>query len=164
MKEPCPCGSRRLFARCCEPYLNGKKVAPTAEALMRSRYSAFHQRDVSYLIRTHHPDYRAPDEERSLHKSAQNTQWLNLIVLSAQKGQRKDSKGSVEFAAAYQTSSVLGATASVKQLHERSDFVKVSGQWLYTEGKMQPPFLPKRDQSCWCGSGKKFRQCHGTAP
>jgi SEC-C motif-containing protein len=32
------------FSQCCEVYINGIKKAPTAEALMRSRYSAFAQK------------------------------------------------------------------------------------------------------------------------
>jgi len=155
----CPCGSRRLFARCCEPYLTGKKVAPSAEALMRSRYSAFHQRNLDYLISTHHPDHRSANERDELKQSG--AQWLNLIVIGAQKGQRKDRQGTVEFVAAYRNGLSAGAGRKIEQLHERSEFVKEAGQWFYTTGKMMPPFQPKRDHSCWCGSGKKFRQCHG---
>ncbi|HNM44369.1 YchJ family metal-binding protein, partial [Plasticicumulans sp.] len=52
----CPCGSGRAFADCCSPYLAGSAEPPTAEALMRSRYSAFVRRDERWLRTSWHPD------------------------------------------------------------------------------------------------------------
>ncbi|MBK5938172.1 hypothetical protein CCR96_02550 [Halochromatium roseum] len=40
---PCPCGSGHTLADCCEPFLAGTTMPATAEALMRSRYTAFTQ-------------------------------------------------------------------------------------------------------------------------
>nr|WP_316226808.1 SEC-C metal-binding domain-containing protein [Bradyrhizobium sp. SZCCHNS3052] len=37
----CPCGSGLPYDRCCGPYLDGDDQPPTAEALMRSRYTAY---------------------------------------------------------------------------------------------------------------------------
>ena len=37
----CPCGSLLAYAVCCGPLLTGERHAETAEALMRSRYTAF---------------------------------------------------------------------------------------------------------------------------
>ena len=54
--DPCPCGSGRTYAQCCEPLHDGAP-APTAQALMRSRYTAFVVGDEDYLFRTWH---RAP--------------------------------------------------------------------------------------------------------
>ena len=53
----CPCGSRRVYEECCEPFHLGA-AAPTAEALMRSRYSAFALGLAPYLLRTWHPSTR----------------------------------------------------------------------------------------------------------
>ena len=164
----CFCGSQRLYKRCCEPYLTGVKAAPTAEALMRSRYSAFCSGNIDYLVKTHHPDYRSTKENDSLALSVRKTQWLNLIVLSAKKGQRKDSQGTVEFVAAYRdrAATPLGVMATnatnnrIQQMHERSRFKKESGTWFYTDGDMLAPYSPKRSQPCWCGSGRPFKQCH----
>ena len=36
----CPCGSEKIYTECCEPLIKGDRVAETAEALMRSRYTA----------------------------------------------------------------------------------------------------------------------------
>ena len=53
----CHCGSGKPYVKCCEPYINGEP-APTAEALMRSRYSAYVVGAVDYLGETLHPDHR----------------------------------------------------------------------------------------------------------
>ena len=52
MDNPCPCGSNKPFAQCCEPYLQGKAIAPTPEALMRSRYSAYAMHQFDYIENT----------------------------------------------------------------------------------------------------------------
>ena len=71
----CPCRKKReteTYAECCEPYHKGQKPAPTAEALMRSRYTAFALKDAAYLTVTWHRSTRpsridfTPDQEWSL--------------------------------------------------------------------------------------------------
>ncbi len=57
--DPCPCGSGAVFGACCEPIHDGAP-APTAEALMRSRYSAFVVGDEDHIFRTWHPRTRPP--------------------------------------------------------------------------------------------------------
>ena len=136
---------------------------------MRSRYTAFSQSNLDYLSATHHPDHQSATDPKTLAKSIRSTQWLNLIVLSTRKGQRRDKTGIVEFVAAYRNVAILdlspgfsGNRDDIKQMHERSQFVKENGTWLYTTGEMLPYFIPKRDQRCWCGSPQKFKQCHGS--
>ncbi|MEM9004915.1 MAG: YchJ family protein [Cyanobacteria bacterium P01_F01_bin.86] len=150
----CPCNSQRGLAECCEPYLLGKAIAPTAEALMRSRYTAYCQGNIDYLITTHHPAKRSLSERTHLSKSVQNTTWLGLTVVKTEQGQSQDETGIVEFVAIYRT-------GNVGQLHERSRFKKQKGRWFYVDGDQLPPLEPKRNEPCWCGSGKKFKQCHG---
>ncbi len=175
MGKRCICGNRRTFSNCCEPYLKSSTAegssAPTAEALMRSRYTAFVLGNIDYLIATHHADYR-PNNCTDLQQTLRTTQWVNLIVLNTQKGQRKDKSGTVEFVAAYRPKqlSALSATKAsdsessdaLAQLHERSRFVREESRWFYTEGDRLPPYQPKRAQPCWCGSDLKFKQCHGS--
>ncbi|NEP15746.1 MAG: YchJ family protein [Leptolyngbya sp. SIO4C1] len=153
MSQLCPCGSATPYSVCCEPYLSGQAAAPTAEALMRSRYTAFCKGNLDYLVATHHPDRRQVDERLSLHQTLNETSWVSLTVISTQKGQPQDTTGQVEFMAVYRA-------PELGQLHERSRFVKANGRWFYFDGKRLPPLLPKRNQPCWCGSGKKFKQCH----
>lgn len=140
---------------------------------MRSRYSAFCQGNLDYLVATHHPAQQAPDERAALQKTVASTQWVNLKVVQTQQGKAKDKTGVVEFVAAYRPKTAAAnlllmqkeagqgeALPALEQLHERSRFVKEQGQWFYTEGDMLPPYVPKPGQPCWCGSGKKYKQCH----
>ena len=150
----CPCGSQRLFSTCCEPYLRGTQVAPTAEALMRSRYTAYCQGNIDYLIATCHPTKRTLSDRLTLSKSVKNTTWLGLTIVDTDHGQPQDNEGVVEFVALYQA-------GEVGQLHERSRFTQQKGRWFYLEGDRLPPLEPKRNEPCWCGSGRKFKQCHG---
>ncbi len=151
---PCPCGSQNPYGDCCEPYLTGTQPAPTAEALMRSRYTAYVLGKVEYLIATHHPTRRSPGDRAQLTQTVQRTTWLGLTILHCQQGQPGDTIGTVEFIARYQS-------GEVAQIHERSRFVRQRGRWFYVEGDHLPPVEPKRNEPCWCNSGKKFKQCHG---
>lgn len=74
MNKVCPCGSNKPFDYCCRPIVEGQKAAPTAEALMRSRYTAFALGAIDYLIDTTAPEKRGPDDadilaspDKSLH-------------------------------------------------------------------------------------------------
>ncbi len=178
MSQLCPCHSQRTFSRCCGPYLNGTAFAPTAEALMRSRYTAFSTGQVDYLLSTQQSTCdlegdRRQAERKSLQQSVNSTQWLNLVVVGVQKGKARDTTGVVEFVAAYRPKAVMtpGMGAQVQQMHERSCFERVTrsrftkqdDQWLYTAGEQLAPYFPKRSEPCWCGSQKKFKQCHGNA-
>ncbi|WIO75447.1 YchJ family protein [Porticoccaceae bacterium LTM1] len=144
----CPCGSAKPYANCCQPYHNGTP-APTAETLMRSRYSAFCKGLVDYLVETHHPDKRQVDDREVLAQTIASTHWLNLQVISSDSDQ-------VEFIATYEDQGELG------QLHERSRFTKEDDRWFYLDGEILPAQVNAgRNDPCPCGSGKKFKKCHG---
>ena len=57
--EICPCGSGKDYVQCCSPYIQGTQVAPTAEALMRSRYSAYATSEIDYIYKPTHPSQRS---------------------------------------------------------------------------------------------------------
>ena len=152
-QELCPCGSKKQYRYCCEKYFLGKATAETAEKLMRSRYTAFCKGNIDYLVATLHPDKRTSKDEAQLSKTINNTKWLGLNVIKTNKGKKNDAIGYVEFEAVYRASELV-------QLHEYSKFVKVDGKWFYVEGDILPGTIPKRNESCWCGSGKKYKQCH----
>jgi SEC-C motif domain protein len=136
----CPCDSKALYTDCCEPYLIGKAAAPTAEALMRSRYTAYSEGNVDYLIATLHPKSRQKSDRSSLLQSVQSTRWIGLTIVTTQQGQVKDKRGVVEFVALYQHVQIqdLQSIGAVDQLHERSQFVKEKGQWFYVDGDILP--------------------------
>ncbi|MEO0409758.1 MAG: YchJ family metal-binding protein [Cyanobacteria bacterium P01_A01_bin.135] len=150
----CPCGSGKTLADCCRPYLLNL-CAPTAEALMRSRYTAYCLGNVDYLLTTHHPLHRAPDSRQAIAGNVGRVTWLGLTVLKAQQGQPEDKAGVVEFVALYWEGGQVG------QLHERSQFRQQRGRWFYLQGEVLPPLRTGRNEPCWCGSGRKFKQCHG---
>ncbi|MGG6241618.1 YchJ family protein [Nodosilinea sp. AN01ver1] len=152
--DACPCGSGERFGTCCQPYLLGNGTAPTAETLMRSRYTAYHQGDVDYLIATHHPTQRYGGQRAAIGQSMATTRWLGLRVLATEAGQITDRQGVVEFVAYYED-------PKPGQVHERSRFVRQKERWFYVDGDALPPLVPKRSEPCWCGSGKKYKVCHG---
>ena len=154
IQTPCPCGSSQPYAHCCGPYLAGTQIAPTAETLMRSRYTAYAKGNIDYLMATHHPSKRVMGDRQTLQHQMQTTTWLGLTVLKTEQGQPHNDTGVVEFVARYEA----GTTG---QIHERSRFKKQKGRWFYLDGDLLPPVELKRNDPCWCGSGKKYKQCHG---
>jgi SEC-C motif domain protein len=136
---PCPCGSKAHYTDCCEPYLIGKAAAPTAEALMRSRYTAYSQGNVDYLIATLHPKSRHKSDRSSLIQSIQSIRWVGLTIVTTQQGQVKDQRGVVEFVALYQPMQIQDLqNIGANQLHERSRFIQEKGQWFYIDGDILP--------------------------
>ena len=134
----CPCGGA-TYASCCEPYITGQAVPPTAETLMRSRYTAYTRRDEAYLRATWHPSTLPagplvdPDEK---------LQWLGLEVRSSLRlRQRQENvpevadSDTVEFVARYKIA------GRAHRLHELSRFVREPGgeggdmaRWFYLDG------------------------------
>jgi SEC-C motif-containing protein len=154
-QRPCPCGSGRPFTACCGPYLAGADNPPTAEALMRARYSAHVEGDDGYLARSWHARTRPEDVS-----AEEDLRWLGLQILQTQGGGSNDTKGTVEFIARFE---VRGKPA---QLHEVSRFVREDGRWLYLDGESgrgRPARTAKigRNAPCPCGSGRKYKQCCG---
>lgn len=148
--EICPCCSGKSYMACCGPLHRGEAVAPNAEALMRSRYSAYVLKLSAYLSETWHISTRPA----SLDVGSDDTAWQRLVIVHTENGGIDDSKGVVEFAAYYEGG----------QLHERSRFLKEAGRWLYLDGEILPPLAEGkagRNDPCPCGSGKKFKKCCG---
>ncbi len=121
---PCPCGTGAPYAACCGRWHAGplRLQAPTAEALMRSRYSAFARGDLAYLRETWHPSTRPA----ALEPDPPGLRWLGLAV---KRHIEVDADHAVvEFVAR----SKLGGRAH--RLHETSRFVREGGRWFYVEG------------------------------
>jgi SEC-C motif-containing protein len=152
----CPCGSTSPFAQCCEPLLQGERVAATAEQLMRSRYSAFATNALDYLVRTHHASQRSADERAQLEAQSTTLQWLALQICDSTDGKTDQQRGEVEFKAFFRA-------GNIRCLHERSRFVHEDGQWFYVDAVFcrEQRVDTGRNDACFCGSGRKFKQCHG---
>lgn len=121
----CPCGSGDLFGGCCGPILRGETIAPTAERLMRSRYSAFVAGDVAHLSATWHASTRPESIE-----TEPDLRWRRLVVLDREAGGPFDREGVVEFVAHWMQDGARG------MLHERSRFVREERRWLYVDGDL----------------------------
>ncbi|MFZ1411890.1 MAG: YchJ family protein [Micropruina sp.] len=120
--ERCPCGTGRPYAACCGP-LHAGRPAATAEALMRSRYSAYTLGNEPYLLDTWHP--RTRPETLDLDP---RTSWLGLEIHATTGGSPFDSTGTVEFSAHFRT----GRRRAT--LHEVSRFETHDGRWVYLTG------------------------------
>lgn len=122
----CPCGSNKPYAACCARYLDGAAQAPTAEALMRSRYTAYTQLNENYLLATWHPSSRPA--QLGLADEAP-TKWIALDV--KRHAQQDEHHAIVEFVARYKVN------GKAHCLHEVSRFVQEAGHWFYTDGDIQ---------------------------
>jgi len=145
--DGCPCGSGHSLTDCCGRY-HGGEAAPTPEALMRSRYSAFAQGLTDYLLTTWHGSTRpaslAPDA---------STTWVRLEVLGSDAA---GDHGRVHFRATFRE----GRRWAV--LEDESRFVREAGRWYYLDGDPGVSRLkPGRNALCPCGSGRKFKGCCG---
>ncbi|HYD75802.1 YchJ family protein [Ramlibacter sp.] len=128
--KPCPCGRTDRRGRplpqdqCCGPWLAGAP-APDAEALMRSRYTAYVLGDEAYLLATWHPRTRPADV-----RPDPAVKWLGLEVRDHRV--LDASHAEVEFVARYR---VQGRGT---RLHERSRFVREDdGRWYYVDGDVR---------------------------
>jgi SEC-C motif-containing protein len=171
----CPCGSAANYNSCCEPYITGEKLAPTAEALMRSRYTAHVKKAMPYLRETLALEARKDYDETVVKEWAEKSEWIGLEILSTKNGKATDKKGEVEFVAKYK------ADDKLIEHHEVSQFRKDGERWYFVDGEAHThadgeghghshetskPVVrdaPKvgRNDPCSCGSGKKFKKCCG---
>ena len=145
-----------MYASCCEPYVAGWEVVPTAEALMRSRYSAYARAEVDYLVATHAPETRAPDLHAQVAAWAKAARFVRLEVVDRQDGGVDDASGTVTFVAHF----VEGGVA--RAMSERSRFRKDASGWVYVDGSTAPiktAAKAGRNDPCPCGSGRKYKQC-----
>ncbi|PWJ56262.1 SEC-C motif-containing protein [Quadrisphaera granulorum] len=129
----CPCGTGEVYGSCCGRFHRGEAHAPTAEALMRSRYSAFAVRDVVYLARTWHPSTRPADVGTEDLDLDEEQRWLRLDVLETAAGGPFDDDGTVLFEARWRRVTDRGTERGV--LRERSRFVREQGRWSYLDGE-----------------------------
>jgi SEC-C motif-containing protein len=157
----CPCGSGKAFDSCCGPILAGAP-APTAEALMRSRYTAYVKRDYAHLERSLSAEQRKDYSVDEAKKWAESSEWLGLTILNTEKGGTEDEHGLVEFSARFRTEG---------QEHEHVEtaiFGREESKWVYVgqvppKGQTVKREQPKigRNDPCPCGSGKKYKKCCG---
>lgn len=123
--KPCPCGgiqAKTPFGQCCEPYISGRELAPDAERLMRSRYSAYVHSNEHYLLNTWHPTTRPS----TLDLQDSPSQWIGLTVHEFHEIDADHQE--VSFTAKYKEN------GKAFKMHENSRFIKEDGKWFYFDG------------------------------
>lgn len=119
---PCTCGSGKPYAACCQPLHQGQAAA-SAEALMRSRYSAYTLGLEPYLLHTWHPSTRPTDLDL---QASPQPKWLGLEIKA--RGLQDETHATVEFVARYRVQ------GRAHRLHETSRFEMENGEWRYVDG------------------------------
>jgi SEC-C motif domain protein len=160
----CPCGSGREFDACCGPIIAGTMPAPTAEALMRSRYTAYVKRAYAHLEASLSAEQRKDFSLEQTREWAEHAEFQGLSILRTEQGGPDDAEGVVEFSASFR------ATEKTHDHHETARFIREEGRWVYagmveTKGQTVRRETPKigRNDPCPCGSGKKYKKCCGVA-
>jgi SEC-C motif-containing protein len=121
----CFCGATIGFQDCCQKYVDGTQKAPSALALMKSRYSAYVVHNADYLWNTTHVSQREYySKEEILHWATAN-QWQKLEIMSF-------TENTVEFKAYF-----LDENKENQVHHEFSTFKKENGSWFYVDGKFR---------------------------
>jgi SEC-C motif-containing protein len=160
---PCICGIGESTETHCLPIIDGAP-APTAEALMRSRYTAYVLGKIDYIFDSLHPSQRSDVDRSATEQWSKKADWKSLEVVSTEKGGEGDDTGSVEFIARFE----MGGVA--QEHRELATFRRSERRWYYVDGKVsgQKPVVHEgprvgRNDPCPCGSGKKYKKCHGVA-
>lgn len=158
--DPCPCGSEKPYAACCEPVVRGERPADTAEALMRARYSAYAKEQVAFILDSTHPAQRDQYTAEGIRRWARNSEWHGLTILATEKGAPEDDAGTVEFVAEY------AEKGRRRRHHEIAQFQRHDNAWFFYDGQAPTPETvvrkgPKvgRNAPCPCGSGRKYKKC-----
>lgn len=124
--DPCPCGSGQTYKQCCGQYHNGK-LAPTPEALMRSRFSGYAVGKIDYIMLTTHPDHPQYRKDKAAWRKAmqhfsESTVFAGLKILEARDN-------TVTFHA------ILFEAGEDVSYVERSRFEQHEGRWKYHSGE-----------------------------
>lgn len=161
-KDLCPCGSGKKYSECCEPIISGTVKAPTAEALMRARYSAYEKQAIDFIINTCEQSEEVAEIDRQATEDwSKNSIWHGLQIIQTEKGKEDDEEGVVEFKATYTRKQIRDVH------HEMAYFKKINGEWLYSAGQLKTETVVRegakvgRNDPCPCGSGKKYKKCCG---
>ncbi|HBM90951.1 MAG TPA: hypothetical protein DD400_03620 [Rhodospirillaceae bacterium] len=157
----CVCGSGLPFDQCCSPILEGHP-APTAEALMRSRYAAYVLGKIDHLARTCTPSEREKFDRAEAQQIVKETKWLGLDICRVEGGGEKDQTGKIDLLFRFSQKDAAYAQ------RELALFSREEGIWFYAGSEINPKVEPQRvtkigrNDPCSCGSGKKYKKCCGT--
>ena len=159
--ETCPCGSGASFGDCCEPIIKGTRESETAEELMRARYSAFVTQAIDFIVASTHSRTRKDIDLPFIREWSETSTWHGLEILETK--QVNENKAFVSFEAQFAQGD------EVQHHREKSLFERENGEWRFVTGdELKNPTVryeaprPGRNDPCPCGSGKKYKKCHGS--
>ena len=159
--ETCPCGSGATFGDCCEPIIKGTRESETAEELMRARYSAFVTQAIDFIVASTHSRTRKDIDLTFIREWSETSTWHGLEILETK--QVNENKAFVSFEAQFAQGD------EVQHHREKSLFERENGEWRFVTGdELKNPTVryeaprPGRNDPCPCGSGKKYKKCHGS--
>ncbi|WP_374325289.1 YchJ family protein [Aquipseudomonas alcaligenes] len=147
MSHTCPCGSGIALDDCCGKWHQGQP-APSAERLMRSRYSAYTLGLIDYLVATTLPAQQAALDRDSMRAWSLGSTWLGLEV---EGSELLNTHAFVTFTARWHDGD------GEHSHRERSAFVQQAGRWYFIDPTV--PLKAGRNDPCPCGSGQKFKKC-----
>jgi len=131
---------------------------------MRSRYAAYVLGKVDHIMDSLHPNHRKGVDRKATELWSREATWKRLEIVATEGGQEADTTGVVEFKAEFDVKE------APQVHHERATFEKKDGRWYYVDGDIlgQKPVVREgprvgRNDPCTCGSGKKYKKCHGKA-
>lgn len=123
IENNCYCGSDKNFQNCCEPIIKGVQKSPSAESLMRSRYSACVTHHADYLLTTTHISERKHHSKSEILHWTTANKWLHLEII-------KSTKNTVEFKAHF-----VDSNFQQQIHHELSTFKLENASWFYVDGQ-----------------------------
>ncbi len=136
-----------------------KRWPKDPEQLLRTRYDAFVSGDVDYILATHHPETRSQVERAAVEAWSKGSSWKGIKI--DQVDLKKD-KALIRFTVRYQRED------ETTNHTEDAEFRLFDGRWYYYDSNFPKPETIRRDgeklgrnDPCHCGSGKKFKKCHG---
>ena len=129
---------------------------------MRARYTSYATGRIDFIEKSHAPESRADFDRKASEKWAKESTWRGLRILALKDGGASDTTGIVNFVASFAQGD------KEYEHHEIATFRKEGAQWLFVDGKSPKPDTVVntgpdvgRNDPCHCGSGKKFKKCHG---
>lgn len=125
LQRLCPCGTQTPYLFCCGAYIENDAIPDTPEALMRSRYTAYHDLKLDYIAATMKPPASLDFEPSASLEWAKTAKWVKLEVIASSES---DNLGSVEFKAYYLQK------GKQKHIHEISSFRRDDHRWYYISG------------------------------
>jgi SEC-C motif-containing protein len=138
-----------------------EKWPKSPKKLLEARYQAFVDGNIDYIMNSHHPETRESLDRAAVTNWSKDSNWMGFKI----EDERKDGKTVfITFSVRYEKN------METTDHREIAEFRKEDGKWYYYDSEFPTPETLRREEPkvgrndpCHCGSGKKFKKCHGAA-